>query len=50
MGESATFSFILTTIDTYLSSLVVVYPNPSNGRFTISIPTSLGPEAFSSAM
>ncbi|QHT66432.1 T9SS type A sorting domain-containing protein [Rhodocytophaga rosea] len=42
--ESAAFSFVLTAIDTYLSSLINVYPNPSSGRITISIPASLGPD------
>jgi uncharacterized repeat protein (TIGR01451 family) len=42
--ESAAFSYVLTAIDHYLSSLVTIYPNPSIGRFIISIPVSLGPD------
>jgi hypothetical protein len=42
--HSPAFSYVLTSIDSYLASLISVYPNPTSSKFTLVLPASVSQE------
>ncbi|QHT67189.1 T9SS type A sorting domain-containing protein [Rhodocytophaga rosea] len=41
---SAPFTYVLTATDSYLSTLIKVYPNPTTGKISIILPADFGQE------